>query len=117
MIDLSVNIGYNDLAKKQFKTTSVQFLKSLAKKLNLITHDISYNKAGVASSGEISLKGTYDNGNSVYVHISTPSNYGILFRTIENFNDHLGGLNQWIRPNGSMSVSDIADIIKKGTYV
>lgn len=117
MIDLAREVGYNVVAKKHFEQDSRRFLKTLARKLNLLTYDITYNKGGIAVSGETVLIGAYDNGKHVYVTMSTPSSNGIMFRKISHAKDYQGGVNQWIHPVNFSKYEEIAEYIKRRTYV
>jgi hypothetical protein len=54
---LAQTAGYNDENKRKFKKVSMNFLKSLAEKLELPegSYDIRYNPGGIAVSGEATL--------------------------------------------------------------
>lgn len=117
MIDLSKDVGHNATEKKYFEQDSRQFLKTLARKLELITYDITYLKGGIAVSGDTVLTGTYPNGKCVYVTLSTPSYNGIMFRKILHPKDYVGGVNQWIQPINFTRYDEIADYIKRRTSV
>jgi hypothetical protein len=98
MSDQSLN--YNNDAKEHFGRTGKRALKELAQKLGLKDSEVSYNKGGVAVSGDLHLKGMFDDqhGFDLFFNkdFSHPGNKNICIRRIKNFKDYQGGVNNWI---------------------
>lgn len=112
MIRYPDGVGYNEEAKEMFGKHAKAYLKKLAKELG-ISGPVSWNKGGIAGSGDISLKGMFNSGNGVYVLISYPNWHGIMFRSIKDANDSTGGPNQWFNPEHFEEYGDLARYIKR----
>jgi hypothetical protein len=85
-------------AKTQFHTKSAAFLRALGNDLGLKEFKVNKNYAGIAVSGEITLKGLWADGNGVYFVINQPLQpfNSFLYRHISHMKDYSGGPNQWM---------------------
>lgn len=86
--------------KTEFKKIGTRFLRETAKELKLAACTISYNKAGIAVSGDHSLIGMTDRGAGIYISfnadkISHEENTFFLYRTVKHIKDYSGGPNRW----------------------
>jgi hypothetical protein len=113
MINLNQDVSYNDNLKKSFEKNSCRFLKLLSRELRLLTYSIHYNKGGVAVSGDATLIGMFTPDVGVYVTISTPSHYGIMFRSVKHMQDWTGGNNNWFQPDKFSTYQEIANHIRR----
>jgi len=84
-------------AKKAFLNTGKTFLRALAKDLGFKEAKVSSNSAGIAVSGECYLYGVWDDG-GLYFCLEQPpiGDDVLLYRTIQDINDHRGGSNRFI---------------------
>jgi len=102
---LSRNLSYIDGerergpngAKKAFLNTGKTFLRALAKDLGFKKAKVSSNPAGIAVSGECYLYGMWEDG-GLYICLEQPTvgDDILLYRTIQDINDHRGGSNNFI---------------------
>ena len=85
-------------AKKQFLSKSTAFLRALGNDLGLTDFKVSTNPAGIAVSGDITLKGIWSDGNGLYLQINQPIQPfdAFLYRTVKSMKDYNGGRNQWL---------------------
>ena len=85
-------------AKKLFLSKSAAFLRALAKDLCFKEHKVTTNPAGIAVSGDVTLRGMWGEGNGLYLQISQPINPfpAFLYRDITGMKDYAGGANQWL---------------------
>lgn len=80
---MSQDLGYNESGKKSFHREAKKLLKKVAKDLGFTTsdYDLSSNKAGIACSGEVTLR-----SETLYIMISQNSigvNGQVLYRSTE----------------------------------
>lgn len=101
--DYSAPISYNEAGKNYFQKVGRQFLfdvkTALNKKLQIEDFKVSYNKGGIAVSGDHSLKIMVTKNAGFVLYISEPVMGGLpwaMARTITSLNDHKGGENVWI---------------------
>ena len=84
--------------KKQFHTKSATFLRALSNDLGFKEFKVTNNHGGIATSGEITLMGIWEDGNGLYFQISQslmqPPSF--LYRAIKNMKNYSSGVNQWI---------------------
>ena len=85
-------------AKKQFHTKSAAFLRALGKDLGFAEYKVENNHAGMAVSGEITLRGMWGEGNGLYLQLSqsVTNRRDFLYRSIKHMKDFTGGCNQWL---------------------
>jgi len=100
MIDNGTNLSYNDAGQKQFEKLSKAALRELAAQLPFTEVKVSFNKGGIAVSGDAHLMGMFDNGTGLYITLSEPSFSGgamtFLYRTITHMKDYSGGMNNYM---------------------
>jgi hypothetical protein len=92
---MSVNLSYNDTAKREFKLAAMQALRKLAGQLLLgkADREIRYNAGGIAVSGEAVL-----HADKLYVQVSQSAlgpGHEVLYRTCTSRTDYTGGDNHW----------------------
>lgn len=89
-------IGPNG-AKKQFHSKGRAFLSTLGKDLGFSEMKVTKNYGGIGVSGEITLKGMWDNGCGLYVELSQClPNSCMMYRKISHMNDYSGGQNHFV---------------------
>lgn len=95
-------------AKKEFLTKGRAFLTALGKDLGFSKKMVRVNAAGVAVSGDVSLKGIWsaDNGLDLVLEKPTYGIWAIRYRTIKGEKDFVGGPNNFI----------CADWLERGDY-
>lgn len=106
-------VGYNEELKAMFGKEAKRYLKQLSKSLNLSDYIISWNKSGIAVSGDVSVKGMLNSTTGIYIVISHPSYNGIMFRKIKDLNDHHGEHNNWFNPEHFEEYGDLSRYIKR----
>jgi hypothetical protein len=83
-------------AKVTFGRLGKKAFKELAVFLGLNEFDVSYNKAGAASSGDLRLMGMFSEGKGIYITLSKDGiSDGILYRAIKHMKDFSGGANHY----------------------
>lgn len=87
---LSQQIGYDEENKKEFGSAARSFLKAWAKQ-NAVNGSISWNVAGIAVSGEVTLR-----NNTFEVYVSEPSVGlpGIMYRSLTEDGTYQSGSKQ-----------------------
>jgi len=85
-------------AKKQFHSKSKAFLRALGNDLGLKEFKVSSNYAGIAVSGEITLRGTWPDGSGVYFQLSQRlgDKQEFVYSSISHMKDYSSGQNQWM---------------------
>ena len=80
-------------AKQEFLTKARVFLAALGKDLGFVVQKTHTNKAGIAVSGEVTLRGLWKPGNGLRVEISQDlmNNYVLHYGPIDGINDHASG--------------------------
>jgi len=81
-------------AKCLFHSKARAFLTGLRKDLGMVGWNIRTNKAGIAVSGEVTLRGLWKLGNGLRVEISQDlmSNHVLHYGPINDINGHASGL-------------------------
>lgn len=108
--------------KKIFLNTGKAFLRTLAKDLSFVECKVSANPGGIAVSGDCSLIGMWESGNSgLYINISQPCydrECVILYRTVRHIRDYSGGHNQYItrRQLKTLSYGQFLNLLADGIY-
>ena len=102
-IKSSPEISYNDVEKKKFKKLGQKFLVEVGEMFERggdTRYKVGYNKGGIAVSGDHTLRVVQEvGGEAGFVVFLSESSCGLFWamaRTIESFDDHQGGQNQWI---------------------
>ena len=94
------NLGYNAPLKSEFARLAKAAAREIQSELPFVESKISYNKAGIACSGEVGLMGMFENGVGIYIKLDEPafSNESItfLYRTITGMKDYSGGSNNYM---------------------
>ena len=111
-----VDVGYDEQMKAEFGATAKRFAREVVKHMGFKEFDISWNAGGIAVSGDVIIRGMYNDNNGAYVVISTPSNHGIMFRTIKNMRDYTGGNNNWLKLSMFENEKKVAEHIKNNTF-
>ena len=106
-------VGYNEEAKFQFGKTAQSYLKKLSEALGATDRKISWNKGGIAVSGDVTLKAMLTPEKGVYIDISHPCQHGIMFRSITSLKDHKGGKNEWFTIEQFKNYQDLANHIRR----
>ena len=95
---VSVDLTYNDTAKKAFRQAAHAVLKQIAKDLALSTGQftIRYNEGGIAAAGDMIL-----HADGLYINFSqtlttTAYGYAFMFRACRGQKDYTGLQNQWM---------------------
>ena len=85
-------------AKKTFLSKSAAFLRALGNDLGFAEFKVSTNPSGIACSGDVTLRGIWNDGNGLYFKIEQPIQPfdAFLYRTIKSMKDYNGGRNQWL---------------------
>ena len=85
-------------AKKQFHTKSAAFLRALGNDLGFKDFKVTNNYGGIAVSGEIILKGMWNDSNGLYLQLfqSVTNRREFLYRHITHMKDYTGSSNQWL---------------------
>ena len=100
-------LSYNYELQQEFEKLSKAALRELAKQLPFVESKVSFNKGGIAVSGDAHLMGMFENGTGLYITINAPWGGGnamnFLYRTIKPMKDYTGGMNNY------MSDSDIVN--------
>jgi hypothetical protein len=88
-------------AKKQFLFKSAAFLRALGIDLGLKEFKVSANPGGIAVSGDVTLRGMWNEGNGLCFIIEQPIQpFGaFLYQTVKSMKDCSGGRNQWLSCN------------------
>ncbi len=100
--DLGYIYGDNEIgpngAKKQFHTKSAAFLRALGNDLGFKDFKVTNNYGGIAVSGEIILKGMWNDNNGLYLQLfqSVTNRREFLYRHITHMKDYTGSPNQWL---------------------
>lgn len=96
MFDWIRSCSYDSEQKRRFHATARSRLKKLAAELGLSpkSHDIRSNRAGVATSGEITLH--HDRAYIQVGQFGLQSGHGILIRTCKGRKDFTGGANHFV---------------------
>lgn len=94
------NLSYNNALQTQFEKLSKAALRELAKQLPFTEVKVSFNRGGIAVSGDAHLMGMFDNGTGLYITINAPL-FGVnamsfLYRTITHMKDYTGGQNNFM---------------------
>jgi len=111
--DFRKPVAYDTAAKEAFHRDARRQLKLLADALGLPPEkfDLRSNKAGIAVSGEITLR-----ADRLYVQVSQPAtgaNSGILIRTCHSRQDYVGGPNNFASLDLLNRPEELARRIKK----
>jgi len=87
--ELARMAGYNEPVKAQYKKLALQFLRTIAKDLQLAKDDyqIRFNPGGIAVSGDATL-----HHKQFYLAFG---DYGAYWRTCNGLRDYSGGANRW----------------------
>jgi len=103
---ISMDLGYNygeresgpNGAKKEFLSKSAVFLRALGKELCFKEHKVTTNPAGIAVSGDVTLRGMWGDGNGLYFKIEEPVKpfSAFLYRHTTSMKDYAGIQNQWL---------------------
>jgi hypothetical protein len=92
--------GYSEEAaarKRVYEMQGKRAMKELAVLLELIEYDISFNRAGMACSGDLRLMGFNRHGSGVYIYLNKDlGKTELLYRTIEHMKDFSGGRNRYL---------------------
>jgi hypothetical protein len=92
--------GYSDEAqarKDMFARIGKKAMKELAQLLGLTTFKVSFNPAGIAVSGDLTLIGMFDDHVGIYVSINHEmTGLEVLYRTVRHMKDYSGGVNRWM---------------------
>jgi len=98
---LSHNLGYifgerengPNGAKSEFLTKARVFLSALGKDLGLVVQKVHTNKAGIAVSGEVTLRGLWKPGNGLCVELSQDlmNSHVLHYGPIYEMNDYSTG--------------------------
>lgn len=105
------DISYNATAKKEFQQLCMKFLNELKPLLELKECFITFNKAGIAVSGEAFLMGMWTETNGIYINIEQGSCGPIMYRNIRYMKDYTGGHNNWFQFSDMTNIKDIANKI------
>lgn len=110
------NVAYNPTLKEKFRKEAKKFLDDLKKFIPHSDASYKWNPGGIAVSGEATLKlFSKKTGHGVYILLSTgPLNDGLMFRIIKHFDDHSGGLNQYLKLEKFQNPRQVADYIMRG---
>ena len=106
--------------KKVFLNTGKMFLRALAKDLGFSEYKVSANPGGIAVSGDCSLIGMWESGNSgLYIHIGQPCfdrERVMYYRTVRHIKDYSGGHNQFItrRELKNLSYGQLLNLLAGG---
>lgn len=99
---------WEDEFKASFSQKGKKMFRKLGQRLNLDPLVVSYNRAGVACSGDLLLMGMRGNV-GIYVSLNLDGlRPGVLYRTIKHIKDYTGGGNCYF------SLSDF--VIKNKVY-
>jgi hypothetical protein len=96
------NLSYNHELQTKFEKLSKAALRELAAQLPFTEVKVSFNKGGIAVSGDAHLMGMFENGTGLYITISEPWGGGhaksmvFLYRTITHMKDYSGGANNYM---------------------
>lgn len=108
------NLSYNDALQKQFEKLSKAALRELAAQLPFVESKVSFNKGGIAVSGDAHLMGMFANGIGIYISINEPmfgaNAMNFLFRTITHMKDYTGGVNNYMTDSNFENESIVARI-------
>jgi hypothetical protein len=107
-------IAYDDDLKKEFVRTGKAALKELAQTLestNIVENcEISYNKGGIAVSGDFHLKGDFKEGFSFDLFFNLDGfNSAICYRRTKGKTDYTGFDNRWI----SWDSADLINMVRR----
>lgn len=93
-------LGYNYELQQEFEKLSKAALRELAAQLPFVEVKVSFNKGGIAVSGDAHLMGMFANGTGLYITINEPMFGGnamnFLYRTIKHMKDYSGGSNNYM---------------------
>ena len=94
---LNGELGYNEPNKKAFHKEAKKVLKEIASRLGLAKsdYDITVNKSGIGSSGDIKLK---TDKLSLSLSEGACGSIKQMYRTCKGRKDTTGGTNQWVEP-------------------
>jgi len=96
--------GYNvenSARKQRFEKIGKKAMAELASHLDLVDFDISFNRAGMACSGDLRLMGFDRHGRGIYIYMNKDFFHGrekevlILYRSIAHMQDFEGGKNHY----------------------
>lgn len=107
----------NQSNKEEFHKLSKQFLRKVAKDLDLGQFAVRSNKAGPAVSGEVYLMGMFSEGNGIFIVISGDNGASymkspIMYRSITGMKDHTGGHNRWLKHDQMEDYDNVIDFFK-----
>jgi hypothetical protein len=112
----SHHVGYNEDAKKEFIRLGKRFIKDLMQSLQsqgISNMESSYNKAGIAVSGEFTLKGLYENekgGFYIQLTFSSSRDFG-FYRATAGLKDYSGGRNHMIQETNILNGEELVSRI------
>ena len=110
-------VGYDQMAKEDFKNAGQKFLKSLVKDPEVVNHRIGYNPGGIAVSGDHSVMLKYRDGSCVNLFFNLDfSGLGICYRKCNDFNDHTGKQNNFIPWEKATSPGEVQIILREFVY-
>ena len=80
-------------AKREFLTKGRAFLSALGRELGFAVQKVRTNKAGIAVSGEVTLRGLWEKGNGIRVELTQDliNDDVLFFGPITGLNDHTHG--------------------------
>jgi len=89
--------------KRKFESIGRKAMAELASHLDLVDFDISFNRAGIACSGDLRLMGFDRHGRGIYIYMNKYICFGrepaVLYRTINDMKDFTGGMNHYFSVN------------------
>lgn len=108
---------YDDKEKQIFKKLGTKFMYDLAKENKfIIKSKHSYNKAGIAVSGDHSMVMEFPDNKFANVMFDADfPHLGILYRTMKHEKDYTGGGNNWCKWGDADKLNErINNLVMKG---
>lgn len=93
------SLSYNAEMKREFERKGLSALRGLAKKMGFRESKVSFNAGGIAVSGDLYLRGMFEDGTGVSLSVTQGSleQFAGYCRRISRLDDYSGGTNNWIR--------------------
>lgn len=86
---------YNAEAKAGYKKLGLPAMKELGGLLYFRECEADFNPGGIAVSGDLHLRGMWNDGNGAYIWINPDFGLRFLYREITHMKDYTGGPNNW----------------------
>lgn len=112
----NTTLSYNEHGKDRFKEIGIEAMYGIKQDLKFKECKIDYNRSGIASSGDLTLIGMFDDNTGIYISISQDcfgNKPSILYRGVKHIKDYSGGSNNFASTSDMQVKKNFYEILKK----